>query len=56
MKRKKNVICSYFFQQISTLFGLKSSQNSIARDMDDDKLTWDPLKFTLENKNENVRA
>ncbi|TGZ39742.1 Uncharacterized protein DBV15_10862 [Temnothorax longispinosus] len=40
---------------IGTLFGLKSTQNNIARNKDGEELAWDPLKFTLENKNENIR-
>ncbi|XP_011707005.1 PREDICTED: uncharacterized protein LOC105462172 [Wasmannia auropunctata] len=45
----------FLAQMISTLFGLKSSQSNIARNMDDEEFAWDPLKFTLENKNENIR-
>ncbi|XP_012529793.2 uncharacterized protein LOC105832977 [Monomorium pharaonis] len=44
----------FFAQMISTLFGLKS-QSNIARNMDDGKLAWHPLKFILENKNKNIR-
>ncbi|KAL6264159.1 hypothetical protein P5V15_004238 [Pogonomyrmex californicus] len=45
----------FLAQMISTLFGLKSSQNNISRNIDDKELTWNPLKFTLENKNEKIR-
>ncbi|XP_071635853.1 uncharacterized protein [Temnothorax longispinosus] len=45
----------FLAQMIGTLFGLKSTQNNIARNKDGEELAWDPLKFTLENKNENIR-
>ncbi|XP_011166291.1 uncharacterized protein LOC105200435 [Solenopsis invicta] len=45
----------FLAQMISTLFGLKSLQSNIARNVDDEKLAWDPLKFTLENKNKNIQ-
>ncbi|XP_011876686.1 PREDICTED: uncharacterized protein LOC105566898 [Vollenhovia emeryi] len=45
----------FLAQMISTLFGLKPLQNNIARSTHDDKLAWDPLKFTLENKHERIR-
>ncbi|KMQ85985.1 hypothetical protein RF55_15180, partial [Lasius niger] len=41
----------FLAQMISSLFGLKSQEN-IAKNIDDEALAWDPLKFTLENKNE----
>ncbi|KYN27512.1 PREDICTED: uncharacterized protein LOC108757432 [Trachymyrmex cornetzi] len=45
----------FLAQMISTLFGLKSSQSNISRNIDNEELAWDPLKFTLENKNKNVQ-
>ncbi|XP_029178637.1 uncharacterized protein LOC114946354 [Nylanderia fulva] len=44
----------FLTQMISSLFGLKS-QEHIAKNIDDEVLTWDPLKFTLENKNEKIQ-
>ncbi|EZA50886.1 hypothetical protein X777_10855 [Ooceraea biroi] len=41
----------FLAQMISSLFGLKTPQDNIARSMDGEKLAWDPLKFTLENRN-----
>ncbi|XP_026826204.1 uncharacterized protein LOC105283346 [Ooceraea biroi] len=45
----------FLAQMISSLFGLKTPQDNIARSMDGEKLAWDPLKFTLENRNEKIR-
>ncbi|KYM97628.1 hypothetical protein ALC62_11923 [Cyphomyrmex costatus] len=45
----------FLAQMISTLFGLKPSQSNIFKNMDNEELAWDPLKFTLENKNKNVQ-
>ncbi|GAB1860357.1 hypothetical protein CAJAP_01436 [Camponotus japonicus] len=44
----------FLAQMISSLFGLKSQEN-IAKNIDDKVLAWDPLKFTLENKNEKIQ-
>lgn len=40
--------------QISSLFGIKTTQGNIGRSIDEEELTWDPVKFIMENKNEKV--
>ncbi|KAL0124281.1 hypothetical protein PUN28_006258 [Cardiocondyla obscurior] len=45
----------FLAQMISTLFGLKASQDNIARNIDNDESTWNPLKFTLENENGKIQ-
>ncbi|XP_020282699.1 uncharacterized protein LOC109854227 [Pseudomyrmex gracilis] len=46
----------FLAQMISSLFGLKSPQSNITdKDANDREPRWDPLKFTLENKNEKIR-
>ncbi|XP_032684815.1 uncharacterized protein LOC116850527 [Odontomachus brunneus] len=45
----------FLAQMISTLLGVKSPQGNIARNTNDAVLTWDPVKFILENKNDKVQ-
>ncbi|XP_014477085.1 PREDICTED: uncharacterized protein LOC106745731 [Dinoponera quadriceps] len=45
----------FLAQMISSLFGMKPSQGNIARNTNDAVLNWDPVKFILENKNDEVQ-
>lgn len=49
-----DISLNYFSRQISSLLGVKSPQGNIARNTNDAMLTWDPMKFILENKNDKV--